>query len=573
MTFLPAGSVAFKMNVLSALAGAAAAALVYKSVKILVEDEAASIFAALLSACAPLAWAESTKAEVYTLNAALVMSVFYIGFKFLKDSSDRRPLFLASFILGVGMGNHHTIGFIALPLALAMALRVRDARTALLCMATFSAGMTVYVLSYIRSVRFQDGEALFAYSDSSTLKAFLITFFRQEYQSSLGVVAAPSQDPLRFLRGAYNAARYLIYGNMGILSLIALFSLPLFRKRKAGSAFAFSALASYFLLLSAMVYAFRKPDADNLFLLDPYLLPLLYITAVLVGCGSFFILETLSRWAPLARRPLTLGMVLLPLVFVLPGSLKESDLSRYYLAEDYAENVLGSLSPGSAFITVSDASYFPMAYKSFVERKREDVLMLYGDEEAVVTQVAPPWRHAIIFPDLPARGHFEPVATDYLLAHNVYAFDSGFLSEEAQTAFRAMPYIQSYVLLPRKTHVGHSEASDDFLRAFDLFVYERSLKDKSLDRYSDEMKMSEFRTLAHFAYLTEKRGDRQHAQAYYGDALRLITPKGVAHYMTYLKAANRLDEAEAFVDALEALAGKYPDARRLSEEIRSQFLK
>jgi hypothetical protein len=572
MTFLPAGSVAFKMNVLSALAGAFAAALVYMSVKVLTEDEAASVFAALLSACAPLAWAESTKAEVYTLNAALVMSAFYLGLRFLEDSSDRRPLLVASFVLGLGMGNHHTVGFIALPLALAAALRVRDARTVLMCAASLAAGMSVYVLSYVRSAKFLDGEALFAYSDSSTLKAFLVTFFRQEYHSSLGVVASPSSDPLRFLRGTHNAARYLIFGNMGVLSLFALLSPALARKRKAGSAFAFTALASYFVLLPAMVYAFREPDPDKLFLLDPYLLPLLYIAAALAGCGSSFVLEALHRRAPVARRPLALGLVLLPLVFVLPGSLKESDLSRYFLAEDYADNVLDSLPPESAFITASDASYFPLAYKGFVERSRADVLMLYGDEESVTTQIAPAWRYGILFPDLPSRGHFEPLATDYLLALKVYAFEPGLLSEEARGAFGSAPYIQSYLLLPRESGAGRSGDEDDFLGAFALFVYERSLGERASDRYSHEMKMSEFRTLAHFAYLTEKRGHRRRAMVYYEDALRLITPKGVAHYMTYLKAENRREEAEAFLEALEAQAAEYPEARRLSEAIKARFL-
>jgi hypothetical protein len=572
MTFFPVGSVTFKMNLLSALAGAAAAALVYTSVKVLTEDETASVFAALLSAFSPLAWAESTKAEVYTLNAALVMSVFYLGLRFLEDSSDRRPLLLASFVLGLGMGNHHTIGFIALPLALAAALRVRDARTVLLCSASLAAGMSVYVLSYIRSAKFLDGEALFAYSDSSTLKAFLITFFRQEYHSSLGVVASPSSDPLRFLRGTHNAARYLIYGNMGVLSLFALLSPAPARKRKAGSAYAFTALAAYFVLLPAMVYAFREPDPDNLFLLDPYLLPLLYIAAVLAGCGSSYILGTLGKWAPVARRPLALGLVLLPLVFILPGALKESDLSRYYLAEDYAENVLHSLPPESAFITASDASYFPLAYKGFVERSRADVLMLYGDEESVTTQIVPAWRQGLIFPDLPPMGHFEPVATDYLVDLKVYAFEPGLLSEEARRAFGSAPYIQSYLLLPRGAGVGSSGGEDDFLRAFDLFVYERSLGERASDRYSDEMKMSEFRTLAHFAYLSEKRGHRSRSMALYEDALRLITPKGVAHYMTYLKAENRLEEAEAFLEALEAHAAKYPEARRLNEAIKNRYL-
>ncbi|NIT03911.1 hypothetical protein GTO10_03180, partial [Candidatus Saccharibacteria bacterium] len=55
-------------------------------------------------------------------------------------------------------------------------------------------------------------------------------------------------------------------------------------------------------------------------------------------------------------------------------TLKDNDLRRYFLVEDYSENLLESLPPESVFLTGSDASYFPLAYKNYVERKRDDVL-------------------------------------------------------------------------------------------------------------------------------------------------------------------------------------------------------
>jgi len=572
MTFIPLGSVAFKLNLLSALAGAAASALVYKSAKLLTEDEAASIFAALLSAVMPLAWAESTKAEVYTLNSALVMAIFYLGLKFLKEDADRRLIFLAGFVLGLGMGNHHTIGFMAFPLGLAVLLGARDRKTILYCMAFFLLGLGVYFFSYVRSVKFLQGEALFAYSGSSTLENFWTTFSRSDYQSSVGIVAAPAGSPLSFLMGGYNVARYLIYGNMGIFALLAIFGMVPLWKQKRELMFVSAAFLSYAILLSAMVYTFRDPAADDLFLLNPYLLPALYISAVLAGCGAFYLLGVLSRKITSLRRPLALGLALLPLALVLPNSLAERNLSRYYLAEDYAENVLGSLPPESVYITVSDSSYFPLAYKSFVERNREDVLFLYSDEGEIITQVAPGWRYASLFPDLPAKGHFEPVGIQYLEGKALYAFEPGFLSEEAQTAFASANYIQSFMLTPRTDSASFSGGEADFVRAFDLFVFERSIGERASDRYSAEMNMSAFITLAHYAYLMSERGDAGLASTYYENAFKLITPKGLAHYMAHLEAEGREDEAAAFADAMEGLSAKYPDAREIGEGIRKRFL-
>lgn len=572
MTFIPFGSIAFKLNLLSALSGAAASVLVFKSVRMLTGDNSAAVFSALLSAFAPLAWAESTKAEVYTLNSALVMSVLYLGLRFLRAGTDRRLLFLISFLIGLGMGNHHTIGFMVFPFALAAVWRARDWRTGLYCALFFLVGIGVYAFGYVRSVKYLADGSLFAYSDMSTPRAFLITLLREEYQSSVGVVASPAHDPLSFFRGLYNVSRYLIYGNFGVLAFFALISIPLFRGRKREMAFALTAFASYAFILSAMVYAFREPKADDLFLLDPYLLPLIYITALLAGCGISFIKEFVSLRLPETGRPFALAVMLLPFVFTLPNALKENNFSRHYLVEDFADNSLDSLPPQSVLIAASDSSTFPLNYKALVEKKREDVLILFGDKEVTMLQGSPRWRLAWLFPDLPFKGPFSRVDADYLMDKTLFAFEPEFLSEQIHARFIPVPYIHGYRLFSRQNEIDITEAGDDFKRAFEVFVYERNLDERASDQYSTELKMSMFIPLAHNAYLMNREGDSARAFKYYGDSLKLITPKGLAHYIVYLKTYGREKEVEAFVEAIEPYAEKYPEVRNLSEEIKRQFL-
>jgi hypothetical protein len=574
ITFVPFGSVAFKMNLLSAISGAAASLLVFKSVELLTKDRAAAIFAALLSALIPLAWGESTKAEVYTLNSALAMAVFYLGLRFMhKKDVDRRLLIAASFILGVGMGNHHTIGFMLLPLAFALLLRAREEKTALYCLLFFSLGIvSIYTLGFVRSQKFLSEGALFAYSDMSSLGNLVTTFFRTEYHSSASLAAAPAHDPTSFLRGLQNVSRYLLYGNLGIVSLLALFSVPLAMRKKRTVSFVLVAFGAYALVMSSMVYAFAKPSLGQLFLLNPYLLPLLYITSALAGLGAFYVLSTISLRIPDLRRPLALGLVLLPLVLTLPDTLRDGNLSGYYLAEDYSKNLLDSLPPESVYITVSDASYFPLAYSTFVGRKREDVMPLYGDADEISTQVSPRWHYAKLFPDIASGGHFSQVGIENLRNRPLYSFEPAFLPKDFQSALKATPFINSYRLTAASKKIDEAREATAFEHAFKLMVYERTLGERSSDIYSQELKMSMFVPVSHYAYLMNKGGDKKLSHRYYGDALKLITPKGIAHYAIYLNNSGRKDELEEFLEGIEPYSLKDPGVRRLGEEITKQFM-
>jgi hypothetical protein len=107
---------------------------------------------------------------------------------------------------------------------------------------------------------------------------------------------------------------------------------------------------------------------------------------------------------------------------------------------------------------------------------------------------------------------------------------------------------------------------------FENFVYERNLTERAADTYSAEMKMSMFIPLSHYAYLMKKQGKPDLSNKYYRDSLRLITPKGLAHYVEYLKSTGRKGEALSFVEAIEPYAEKDPDVRKLSDEIREQFM-
>ena len=577
-TFPPLASTAWKMNLFSAVCGTLAAVLVFKSAYLIAGDKAASVFSALLSAFLPLSWLESTKAEVYTLNAALAMAVFYLGLRFIKEA-DRRMLYIASFLMGIGMGNHQTIGFMAFPLLFAFFVGVKEKRAsaAIVSTAFLLTGMGVYMFGCLRSLKYPDG-LLFAYSYSGTLKDFLSVFFREDYGSSIPTLAAPAGNPLSFLRGAFNTAKYILWDNMGGLSLLIVPGLIGLWKKKTVFFFGILSLASYWVVLSAMVFAFKEPVEKDIFILSPYMQAVLYLSAVFAGCGLSFITGPVKRRWGATAKPIAVGMVFLPLVFILPGTLKTSDLSDYYLTEDFTNNLLESLPPVSVVITDSDASYFSVFYKTLIERKKEDAIVLLADKEGIIAQAVPAWKYKALYPGLGKRKLF-PVGPDgqeperaYEKKGRLFAFDIMNLSEKLRTHFTAVPYIQSYRLFPKEYGAEGALIDADFKKAFGRFVYERALRDRSDDIFSQELKMFYFIPLSHYAYLMKEQGDTARSRELYEAGLKLITPNGLVYYMDYLSLTGRKAEMVSFLQAIKPYAEKYEEVRLLRQALAEQFL-
>lgn len=151
---LPLGSIAFRINLVAALAGAAG---VYFLARFVLEhssrdrdgegrNESArpalfAALAALIYAFTRGAWSQSVLAEVYTLNVAFLGAVLWSIARF-ERSRDVRWLALASFLWGLGLTNH------LLLLAVGPAL----AWSAIRALATRRIGMAAAVLLPILAV-------------------------------------------------------------------------------------------------------------------------------------------------------------------------------------------------------------------------------------------------------------------------------------------------------------------------------------------------------------------------------------------------------------------------------------
>jgi len=127
-TFLPLGSVAWRMNLLSAVFGGLAAALAYLCGVELTASRAAGLLAALATGLAPLEWTWSTIAGVRSLAVAFVAAALLAALRWERavragdaKLSEKRLLLLAV-LAGFGVDHHRTfvllLPFLALYLVL-----------------------------------------------------------------------------------------------------------------------------------------------------------------------------------------------------------------------------------------------------------------------------------------------------------------------------------------------------------------------------------------------------------------------------------------------------------------------
>jgi hypothetical protein len=127
-TLIPLDSVAWRLNLATAVYGLLAAALIFAAGYRLTRRPAVAVLGAVVWGLTPTQWSQAIEAEVYTLHALLVAAALFVALRLLDAEaaprSDRDALLLA-FLIGLGLTNHLTTVFLLPPAALALVLARR----------------------------------------------------------------------------------------------------------------------------------------------------------------------------------------------------------------------------------------------------------------------------------------------------------------------------------------------------------------------------------------------------------------------------------------------------------------
>jgi hypothetical protein len=122
-TLGPIGNIAYRMNLLSALIGAATASIVYLNVSILTRSQLASIATVALFITNPAVWRQAGVASVGPLHLLLLASIMYAVLLWHEKRASIAPV---AFLFGLGLAHHRTTIWLGIPIALLILIQAPD---------------------------------------------------------------------------------------------------------------------------------------------------------------------------------------------------------------------------------------------------------------------------------------------------------------------------------------------------------------------------------------------------------------------------------------------------------------
>lgn len=180
-TWLPVGSIAWRVNLASAVFGAAAAFMVFLTVLRLTRDRWAGLLSAGLFAFSPLVWRYSVVTEVFSLNNLLVATIMYVALLY-HENKKQRTLWLLALLSGLAVSHHQTSLFVIAPVWLWLATvnkqMIVTTRTLGKCALFFVLGLTPFL--YLPIVSFFDPHVAWG-GELATREGFLRHVFRADY--------------------------------------------------------------------------------------------------------------------------------------------------------------------------------------------------------------------------------------------------------------------------------------------------------------------------------------------------------------------------------------------------------
>ncbi len=397
LAFLPLGSVAWRVNLLSALCGAGAAVLLFRALVLLTGDLAAGLLTAGAFAFAPLVWPYAITAEVFALNNLFAAGLLYWSARALREDAQGgaslRTLYLAAFWLSLGLANHHTLVFFSVPVGLVvLALTGRRLLTPRV-VAGLGLAMALGVLPYLYLPLAGARPAPVTWGDTASWSGFLDHFLRREYGTfrlaDEGIGSAGSLLP-RFALFWKDAARSTLF----LVIPLGLAALAALRRPGLGRRFTgfWVAALLFYLIVFCYLANVRLDDPLHVFMQERFWQQGLVVVAALLGLGLAEAARALgARAGPWLRWPVA---VALPLALVLVHGA-EMRAHANTLVRDYGEAVLTSVPAGGVLLVSSDDTIGSVRYLQEIEGLRRDVRVL------PIGIVTLPWFRAVAARHMP----------------------------------------------------------------------------------------------------------------------------------------------------------------------------
>jgi len=364
-TWLPIGSVAFRINLMSGFFAGLSCFFLYRLVWIVSGVETMtrdfsrllvawiSLSASLFFAVSPALWNTAIVAETYSLHTCFMLGLALLAAKMTSTKRPERYLPLFGFCAGVSLTNHVAGVFMMVPFVLLLfgilGRRMLMERNVLSFLGWGVFGLTLYAYLPLRSM----GNPVIDWGDPQNLQNFLDVVTARQFMrgiSTAGYFSAVGMDEIsNYIWNAFHIGWFMVLSGFA------------FRGRRCFVWVCFTLLVIMILYTVCTNAAFVKE----------YFLPALALSSLWIGIGSLSIMEWLLNVRAYPARK-SLSIIFLSTLMAVPlgrGMLNypEMDLSENRNAYHYADLMLKDVPPDSLILISDNHAMFLLWYRIYCE--------------------------------------------------------------------------------------------------------------------------------------------------------------------------------------------------------------
>jgi Protein O-mannosyl-transferase TMEM260-like len=373
-TWLPIGSIAFRVHMASCVFGAACCSLVWWALRTLLGNAWLAALAALALGVSDGLWSQSLIADVYSLNAAIFFGLICLCLAYVYSPRANR-LALLALVYGLGLSNHWPLLVLATPGLLLILWPARAAllhdlrRRPLLTVLPLAIGLLPYAWMVVRS---QAAPQWAFYGAIDSWKDFWFHVSRAGYAKVDTNPSAGWADKVRFavfvLRQV--AMQFTPLG-AAIIAIGALVQWRRWRSIAPGLSAAF--LGSTVALLALVSFEY---DYLTRAIFRPYPVLAYGIMAFWLGLGLEEIRLRLAAWSLRTAQVVSTALGLAIVAATFAAGLTLNDRHGEWLPQTYATTLLSTFEPNAVLFTHGDVDTLVFSYFHFVEGMRPDIRLL-----------------------------------------------------------------------------------------------------------------------------------------------------------------------------------------------------
>lgn len=350
---LPTGTLAFRMNLLSSVFGAATAGLIALIALELGCGPITALLAALLAGTGPLFWSQAIIAEVYTLHTLLVAGMF-LGLVRWARTRATLPLYAAAACFGLGLAHHTDIALFVPAILLFLALTdvriLKDVRVVATACGIIVLCLALYVYAIVRTRQHAAYLEVVVNSARDVIDLvrghrFEYLLFRQPFVQSIRERGPTFVETFRHELGIPGVA----LATAGIWVL--------WRRARPSAAFAVAGI----LVVLAFAISYFAYDVDV------FLLPGLVLGWILVAVG----LSALARSPRILLRVATVALVAAWSIPHVMASYRDAARQSNGFVARFARVFFQRLPPHAAIVDSSIDVAHVLLYKAIGERAAE----------------------------------------------------------------------------------------------------------------------------------------------------------------------------------------------------------